>query len=228
MVSGAPMSLISPPAAAGPAIMATDCTAWSLALPSPMCVRLDDVGQVALVGDVEEDRAAADRPVRRRSICGKVSTSSAQARGSEASATAAEQVVGHQHALLAPPVDPGAGRQPDDEEGEELAGPEQAHLEARRRRAPSRPAPAGPAWTAGYPNWLSVSAEEQLAEVVVPEQAAASRAGRFRLAGGTPWRRPRLPAVRRSCEHPDPLIGIYQSVLRNRLSCRHGQRRRPR
>ena len=56
-------------------------------------------------------------------------------------------------------------------------------------------------------------AEEQLAEVVVAEQPAA-QPGRLRLGGGTPSRRPRRPAVRRSWEHPDPLIGNYQSVIR--------------
>ena len=37
IVRGAPISLIRPPAAAGPPIIAIDWTAWSLALPSPMC-----------------------------------------------------------------------------------------------------------------------------------------------------------------------------------------------
>ena len=91
------------------------------------------------------------------SIWGKVSTSSAQASGSEPSASGAEQVVGDQHPLLAPPVDPGAGGQADDQEGEELAGGQQAHLErvgVEHLRTASTGMASRVSWV---PNWLIVS-----------------------------------------------------------------------
>ncbi len=136
---------------------------------------LDDVGQVALVGDVEEDRAAAHHQCDHQHLR-EGEHVEGPGEGERGEREAADQVVGHQHPLLAPPVDPGARRQPDDEEGEELAGREQAHLE--RARVEHLHGEDGDGQHGELRAELAQRvAEEQLAEVVVAEQPAAQLRG---------------------------------------------------
>ncbi len=138
-------------------------------------VRLHDLRQVALVGDVEEHRARPDHERDPEQLDqGEPPEGPRQREGGQGSG--ADQVVGHEHAPTPPPVDPGAGRQADDEEGQELAGAEQAHLEGVRvqhvdrehRHRQHRQLGARRAGRLG---------QEQLPEVVVTEQPGPATAG---------------------------------------------------
>jgi hypothetical protein len=106
-------------------------TGLQLAVAVDELVAVDQRGQVALVGDVEEDR--------RRPGHGGDDEQLAQAQHVHQVAgrqggqdDGPDQVGGDQDPLAAPPVVPGAGRQPDEQEGGGLQGGEHAHLQRRR------------------------------------------------------------------------------------------------
>ena len=134
-------------------------------------LRLDDVRQVALVGHVEEDRAHAhdqrdgEQLHQRQDVEDPGERQRGQRHGPD-------QVVAHQHTLLAPAVHPGAGRQPDDQERQELAGPEESHLElvrVQQGHGQHRQRKHGELGA----DLADRVADEELPEVVVAQQPAA-------------------------------------------------------
>ena len=134
-----------------------------------------DVGQVALVGDVEEDGADADDQHHGVHLDEREHVEGPRHR-KRGEREPADEVVADQHPLLAPPVDPGAGGQPDHEEGQELEGAEQPHLEGVGVQHPDGQHRDGEHRQLGA-ELADRVADPELPEVVVPEQPAAAAGG---------------------------------------------------
>jgi hypothetical protein len=82
----------------------------------------------------------------------------------------AAQVTGDQHLPPAQPVDPGARGEPDQQEGERLAGREYPHLEAARLQRQYRDQGQGEHADLGA-DLADRVGHEQLAEVELPQQS---------------------------------------------------------
>ena len=188
MVSGAPISLIRPPANAGPPIIATDWVACSLALPSADLLG-GPPGRAGSSGSpTSKNTVHTPTTVATTNISVPVRARRGPRRGGASRGPAPQdQVVGHQYPLLAPPVDPGARGQPDDQEGEELAGPQQAHLEGGRVEHADRQHRQRQCAQLGADLADRVAGEE-LTEVAVVQQSAegALRGLRLGQRGGRP------------------------------------------
>ena len=115
-----------------------------LALPSTRLLTADELGQVGLVGDVEEDRGhPGDQGDQVKLADGQDPEEPGQR--DRAQGGRADQVVDDQDGPEPHPLDPGAGRQPDEQEGRGLEARTAGRLPASSRARPgSRPA-AGPA-----------------------------------------------------------------------------------
>jgi hypothetical protein len=131
-------------------------------------VAADEVRQVALVGDVEEDGAHTGQhgdheQLDHRQVSGPPGHRHATQQHGPA------QVARDQHLAATQPVDPGAGRQTDEQEGEGLAGGEHADLEVARLQRQHRDQ-----WQREHAHLGAELADgvghEELAEVELPQQ----------------------------------------------------------
>ena len=140
-------------------------------------VALDERGQVRLVRHVEEDRQRPDHEpddvqLPHRQHAERVRDGDGREHGGPA------DVAGDEDRSSTQPVDPGAGRQAEQDERQELDRPEQGDFE-RRSPASRVTATRGTASRLTcVPNWLMVSRHPQPNEVGVAEDAGARSGGR--------------------------------------------------